>query len=57
MGVAGLHYNLPELVGVAIAARFYMTDAQEEDLIRQPIFEIDLGNSAILDTSQMLYVA
>lgn len=33
MGVAGLHYNLPELVGVAIAARFYMTDTPEEDII------------------------
>jgi hypothetical protein len=50
-------YNLSEVVGVAMAASFYMTDAHEEDLIRQPIFEIDLGNSAILDTSQMLYVA
>jgi len=33
MGVAGLLYNLPELVGVSIVARFYMTDTPEEDLI------------------------
>jgi len=55
MGVAGLLYNLPELVGVSIVARFYMTDTPEEDLIENITASLTAFLDALLIGERLEY--